>query len=175
MELWIFDRSGPYSSGEFDIHKEPEKFIKVITGYANMSDVELGLATYIEQKSTDRSINVSADVSGKRNRLQLETRPFVKQQATVCRRTTCFRTSDQKVVVKFSWTLDKRQCESELLRLAREKDVEGVAEFIGYEQLTTIDELRSGMAFSSRHRFRTTAGSVSGSFSISRSFGLSRS
>ncbi len=23
MELWVFDRSGPYSSGEFDIHKEP--------------------------------------------------------------------------------------------------------------------------------------------------------
>ena len=49
--------------------------------------------------------------------------------------------------------------------------VEGVAEFIGYEQLTTIDELRSGMTFPSCHRFRTTAGSVSGSFSISRSFG----
>lgn len=27
MELWVFDRSGPYSSGEFDIHKEPEQFI----------------------------------------------------------------------------------------------------------------------------------------------------
>ena len=27
MELWVFDRSGPYSSGEFDIHKEPEHFI----------------------------------------------------------------------------------------------------------------------------------------------------
>ena len=38
MELWAFDRSGPYSSGEFDIHNEPMKFIKTITGYANMSD-----------------------------------------------------------------------------------------------------------------------------------------
>lgn len=25
MELWVFDRSGPYSSGEFDIHEEPAK------------------------------------------------------------------------------------------------------------------------------------------------------
>lgn len=28
MELWVFDRSGPYSSGSFDIHSEPEKFIR---------------------------------------------------------------------------------------------------------------------------------------------------
>jgi hypothetical protein len=45
MELWIFDRSSSYNSGEFDIDKKPEKLIKVITGYANMSDVELGLDT----------------------------------------------------------------------------------------------------------------------------------
>ena len=37
MELWVFDRSGPYSSGEFDIHEEPEKFIRTIAGYAMMS------------------------------------------------------------------------------------------------------------------------------------------
>ena len=171
MELWIFDRSGPYSSGEFDIHNEPEKLIKVITGYASMSHAELGLDTYMELKGIDRFIDVSVDTPAKRNRLQLETSPFVKQRAIVCRGTTCFRTSDKKAVVKFSWTSDKRQCESELLRLAREKGVNGVAEFIGYEQLTTIDELRSGMTFPSCHRFRTTAGSVSGSFSISRSFG----
>ena len=171
MELWIFDRSGPYSSGEFDIHKEPEKLIKIITGYANMSDSELGLDTYMELRGMDRFIDVSADASAKRKRLQLETTPFVKQRAIVCRETTCFRTSDQKAVVKFSWTSDKRQCESELLRLAHEKGVEGVAELIGYEQLTTIDELRGGMIFPSCHRFRVTAGSVSGSFSISRSFG----
>jgi hypothetical protein len=136
-----------------------------------MSDAELGLDTYMELRGMDRFIDVSADASAKRNRLQLETSPFVKQRAIVCRGTTCFRTSDQKAVVKFSWTSDKRQCESELLRLAHEKGVEGVAEFIGYEQLTTIDELRSGMTFPSCHRFRVTAGSVSGSFSISRSFG----
>ena len=38
MELWVFDRSGPYSSGEFDIHEEPEKFIQAIAGYAMMDD-----------------------------------------------------------------------------------------------------------------------------------------
>lgn len=47
MELWVFDRSGPYSSGEFDIHKEPYKFICAIAGYLMMNNDELGLDTFI--------------------------------------------------------------------------------------------------------------------------------
>ena len=112
----MFDRSGPYSSGEFDIHKEPERLIKVLTGYVNMSDAELGLDTYIEQEGLDCFIDISTGASGERKRLQLETNAFVKQRATVCRGTTCFRTCDQTKVVKFSWTSDKRQCESKLLQ-----------------------------------------------------------
>ena len=171
MELWAFDRSGPYSSGEFDIHNEPTKFIKTITGYANMSDEELGLDTYIEQDGTDRVITIRADAPRKGNRLRLEKLPFVKQRAIVCRGTTCFRTSDQEKVLKFSWTSDQRPCESELLRLAHKKGVEGVARFVRYEKLTTINELRSGMTFPAPHRFRATIGSITNSFSLSRSFG----
>ena len=171
MELWVFDRSGPYSSGEFDIHNEPMKFIKTITGYANMSDEELGLDTYIEQDGTDRVITIRADAPRRGNRLRLEMLPFVKQRAIVCRGTTCFRTSDQEKVLKFSWTSDQRPCESELLRLAQKKGVEGVAQFVGYEKLTTIDELRSGMTFPASHRFRATIRSITNSFSLSRSFG----
>ena len=49
MEQWVFDWSGPYGLGEFDIHQEPGRFIKAILGCANMSDTELGLDTYIEK------------------------------------------------------------------------------------------------------------------------------
>lgn len=45
MELWGFDRSGAFSSGEFDIHQEPEQFIQAIVGYSMMSHDELGLDT----------------------------------------------------------------------------------------------------------------------------------
>jgi len=31
MELWVFDRSGCYSPGPFDIHEEPERSIQVIS------------------------------------------------------------------------------------------------------------------------------------------------
>lgn len=173
MELWVFDRSGPYSSGSFDIHKEPEKFTKVLMGYTSMSDADLGVDTFIEQQGTDRFITLSVDPSGNENRLQLEQAPFVKQRAIVCRGTTCFRTVSQKQVVKFSWTSDRRTRESELLRLAHEKSVEGVAQFIGYKELTTINELRNGMSFPAPHRFRTTTDSTSVSLSqsLSRSSG----
>ena len=69
IELWIFDRSGPYSSSEFDIYKEPEKLIKAITGYTSISNVELGLNTYIELKDIDRFIDINTNVSAKINRL----------------------------------------------------------------------------------------------------------
>jgi hypothetical protein len=41
MEIWVFDRSGCYSPGAFDIHEKPEQFIQVIAGYTMMNNDEL--------------------------------------------------------------------------------------------------------------------------------------
>lgn len=68
MEQWAFDRSGSYSSGEFDIHQELGRFIKAILGYANMSDAELGLDTYIEEQGTNQSITIRSDLTGRRTK-----------------------------------------------------------------------------------------------------------
>ena len=176
MELWIFDRSGPYSSGEFNIHEEPEKFIWAIAGYTMMSDEELGLDTFIEQNGDDRFIGITDDATGKKKRLQLERDPFVKQRAIVCRGTNCYRTSDQASVVKFSWTSDKRPPEAEYLNLARERGVTGLASLLGHHRITSIKELRNGLEFPAAHHFRTGISGASTSFSqsqsqISRSFG----
>lgn len=56
MELWIFDRSGPYGSEKFDIHKDPHRFIKIIFGYTRMSDEQLGLNTYIKEDEEGKYI-----------------------------------------------------------------------------------------------------------------------
>ena len=165
MELWVFDRSGPYSSGEFDIHEEPEKFIRAIAGYAMMDDKELGLDILTELDGKGRFITISKDATGKENRMQLDEAPFVKQRAVVCRGTTCFRSSDHANVIKFSWTSDKRPPEADHLRLAREKGVEGIARLIGYQRITSISELRSGLTFLSPHQFRDGTASASTSFS----------
>lgn len=98
MELWVFDRSGPYSSGSFDIHKQPELFIKAITGYAMMSDKELGSDAFVEQNGEDRLIKFAED--GMEKRLCLKLDPIFKQRAIVCRGTTCYLTMNGKHVIK---------------------------------------------------------------------------
>lgn len=152
MELWVFDRSGPYSSGEFDIREDHKKFIRALVGYAFMNEEELGLDTFITKRRTKRTIAV--DKAGETRRIQIQPKPFVIQRAVVCRGTTCFRTEDGKGVVKFSWTSDKRQPESELLERARQRNVQGVARLVGYRKITSISELRSGLTFGEPHKFQ---------------------
>jgi hypothetical protein len=150
MRLWIFDRSGPYSSEKFDVHREPERFVTVTAGYALMTEAELGLNTFIMRDDTGRYI-VAGDT-----RVSIEDKPIASTKAIVCRGTTCYRgriTPTLDCVVKFAWPSDKRQREGRLLKLAKERGVKGVAEWIHDEQvsidgtLDTIANLRQGMKF----------------------------
>lgn len=131
MGLWVFDRSGPYSSGEFDIHREPEIFINAIGGYAMMSNEELVLDTFIEHNGEDQHIPFTDDTTREKKEFQMEKNTFVKQRAIICRGTICYRTSDHETVVKFSWASDKRPLEAKYLNLAREKGVTGPASLLG--------------------------------------------
>ncbi len=138
MRLWVFDRSGAYSSEKFDIHEEPERFITVITGYGFMTDAELGLNTFIKRDGTGKYIIVR-DV-----RISLEDKPIASTKAIVCRGTTCYRgrrsgSTDWEYVVKFAWPSDKRQREGDLLRLAKERGVTGISEWFHHEQITIND------------------------------------
>ena len=154
MELWVFDRSGPYSSGKFDIHAEPESFVRALAGYAMMSDDELGLDAFLQQEDGGPFVAVTEDASGATQRFGLEPEPFVRQRAVICRGTTCFRTRDGANVVKFSWTSDKRKPEAEHLRLAREKGVRGIANLLGYQRITSIQDLRKGLTFTAPYTFQ---------------------
>ena len=56
-------------------------------------------------------------------------------------------------MVKFAWPSDKRCREGDLLKLAKERGVKGIAEWVHYEQISidrhldTISYLRRGMNF----------------------------
>jgi len=151
MELWIFDRSGPYSSGTFNIHDEPEKFARALVGYATMDDAAMGLDTFVARMHGHYCVTLS-DASGGETSIRLG-RPIVRQKAVVCRGTTCFETRGGNVA-KFSWVSDKRKLEVEQLKLAEERGVQGVARVVAHRQITTIAELREGLEFRERHRFR---------------------
>lgn len=174
MRSWVFDRSGLYSSTAFDIHKEPERFICIIAAYVMMSDEELGLDTFIQRDDGDQFITVVEDMTGKERRLQLEPVPIAHQRAIVCRGTSCFRartpsSEDLRYVVKFSWVSDKRRPEADLLRLARERGVEGVAKLFGHHRITSIADMREGLTFGKPRAFRNTTLNPASAFSQSKS------
>ncbi|KAL2888420.1 Protein kinase domain protein [Ceratocystis lukuohia] len=150
MELWIFDRSGAYSSGTFDIHDEPDKFARALVGYATMDDDIMGLDTFMERRDGHRYVTLD-DASGKETRLCLD-KLMIRQKAIVCRGTTCYKTQDS-YVAKFSWILDQRKLEVEQLKRAEAMGVEGVARVVAHGQITTIAEMREGLRFSAAHPF----------------------
>nr|KMM68200.1 hypothetical protein CPAG_04531 [Coccidioides posadasii RMSCC 3488] len=130
MTAWVFDRSGSYSPGPFNIHEQPERFIQVIAGYTMMTEEELGLDTFTEQDSNHRFIYVAQE--GTEMKLQMKPQPLTRQRAIVCRGTSCYLTKvpyskDWDHITKFSWTSDRRKPEAELLRLANQREVKGIA------------------------------------------------
>lgn len=151
MEMWVFDRSGAYSSGAFDIHNEPDTFARALVGYATMDDNAMGLDTFIEREGKHYYVTVD-DLNSNETRIRLS-RPIVRQRAIVCRGTTCYETQDS-YVAKLSWASDKRKLEVEQLRLAETRGVKGVARVVAHRQITTIAELRQGLEFRKRHKFR---------------------
>lgn len=174
MEMWVTDRSGPYSSGSFDIRNEPERFFRAIIGYTLMSDEELGLDTFtMLHDDGTRTVYVGdIDTSGKKL-LRLESMPISIQLAVVCRGTCCYLTKDDGAfksqnAVKFSWTSARRQPEVELLQKVHQREVEGVARMIGYRSITSIAELREGLDFKKVYQFRSMAPSTSSSFTQSQ-------
>ncbi|KAH8586098.1 hypothetical protein B0O99DRAFT_529384, partial [Bisporella sp. PMI_857] len=158
----VFDRSGPYNSEKFDIHKKPERFVKAIASYALMTDAELRLNTFIKRDGNGKYI-VAQGV-----RISLEDKPIASTKAIVCRGTACYRgkrsdSTEWEYVVKFAWPSDKRQREGELLKLAKDRGVTGIAVWFNHEQITTdgdldtIAHLRRDMKFGTPRKLSSKA------------------
>ena len=168
MELHVFDRSGAYSAEPFDIHKDPERFIRAISGYCLMRDDELGLDTFVECDGPKEFVTV-VDDTGTDMRLQIEINPIAMQRAIVGRGTSCFLTTDQKNVVKFSWVhASKWFTEPDLLKTAQKKNVKGVARLLGYKRIISTGELRDGLTFSRKRQLQSRTRKSGVSFSGSQ-------
>ena len=165
LELHVFDRSGTFCSEPFDIHEEPERFIRVIAGYCMMSDEELGLDTFIEREGSNDFVTVTDEASGEDRRLHLESWPIARQVAIVGRGTSCYRTVDSKSVVNFSWVSNRSPTEPDLLRLARQRKVKGVPRLIGHRRTITTGELRSSLTFDKKRQLHGRLARSEASFS----------
>ena len=146
MQLWVFDRSGAVGSEVFNILEEPERFIRIICGYALMTSEEHGLDNVIKRGGNKPTVTVLRP-SGEEVILELEDRPFVSQDAIVCRGTCCYRTADQKHVVKISWRPAQAVPEADHLRMA--VGLKGVAQLFGCRETAEVAILRDGLSFGS--------------------------
>ncbi|CAD6500914.1 BgTH12-06618 [Blumeria graminis f. sp. triticale] len=147
LQLWVFDRSGPYSTGFIDIGENPEVFVYVITAYMMMSDEELGIDTSVRHERGQTIITVTDANTQEPRTLILEAEPFFAQRAIVSRGTACYRALDGTYVVKISWRAVDRLSEVNLLMQAR--DVRGVARLIDSRDDSKISELRKGLKITS--------------------------
>ncbi|KAL6859357.1 hypothetical protein J3F83DRAFT_768986 [Trichoderma novae-zelandiae] len=164
MELWVFDRSGCYSPGAFDIHKHPKRFVQVLAGYIMMSEDDLGLDTFMQLDGGSRFINIR-EQGGEVKMLHLFPHLFDHRQALVSRATTCLLamhpdSNGYELVAKFSWPSSKQRNEGDVLTVAQQRGVEGIVKLAGHCEITTINDMRKGMTFGKRYTFGDTASGV---------------
>lgn len=79
-------------------------------------------------------------------------------------------------VVKFAWPFDKRQREGDLLKLAKDRGIKGIAEWFDHEQIIIdgsadiIAHFRRGMEFGAPRKLSSKASWVDGSAESSRAY-----
>ncbi|KAI0196793.1 hypothetical protein EV127DRAFT_450603 [Xylaria flabelliformis] len=128
MELWVFDRSGAFSSGVFNIHEICER------------------SRWLLSEEGQKGNNT-------RTTIFILKEAIIQPGAIVCRGTTCYITEDRNVV-KFSWGSTKREPEVKHLKLAAKRGVQGVAQLVAHYEVTSTQANRKGLKFTNRYVFR---------------------
>ncbi|VDB83492.1 Bgt-60033 [Blumeria graminis f. sp. tritici] len=118
IEFWMIDRTGAYSSGYISIENDEQALVRAISSYLLMSDKELGLDTTIRQVDGRSMIKIVEDESGETKEIEIDPKPLIKTRRLVSRGTTCYRSLDDKYLVKYSWHEDIGESEADLLKEA---------------------------------------------------------
>ncbi|CAD6503663.1 BgTH12-03322 [Blumeria graminis f. sp. triticale] len=138
FELWVFHRSGAYSSGLLSIIGEKEKFIRAISSYALMSDQELGLDTTIKHINGRFFVRVEDKKLQEKMELEINPVPIFKSGKLAARGTTCYETVDKLSVVKYSW--NRTPGKSEIKFLKRARGVKGVIKYVASDKICKISD-----------------------------------
>ncbi|CAD6501100.1 BgTH12-01354, partial [Blumeria graminis f. sp. triticale] len=76
FELWVFNRSGAYSSGLFNIEDDKEKLVRAICSYLLMSDQELGIDSSIEKVNGRSSVSIYDEKQKETRKFDINPNPF---------------------------------------------------------------------------------------------------
>ncbi|KAL7268345.1 hypothetical protein RUND412_009035 [Rhizina undulata] len=112
-------------SQEIDIKAEYKMFLRILVQYLLMEEEELDGNRYV----------TIASVSG---HFVLEPQPFFSIPSIASRTTTCWLTTKdgkREYLVKDSWRLSERSCEGAFLKHATGLGVQGIAEYVGHEDI----------------------------------------
>ncbi|EPQ63570.1 BgtA-20991 [Blumeria graminis f. sp. tritici] len=118
FELWVFDRTGAYSSGLKSIVSEKEMFVRAISSYLLMTDEELGLDLSTSQVGENLFVTIKGSNDDPTMQFQIEPKPIIQPQRLITRGSTCFETEDKLSVVKYAWTGVKGCSEIDFLKFA---------------------------------------------------------
>ena len=149
LELWVFDRSGAYSSDRFDLAQRPDLLVRTLAGYTVMSDEEIGFNTFVKRLAPRSDSYVTFDLD-KKFHLRPEliaTTNYIVGPGTACYGASTSPTGEPSTVIKFSWREDEEPTEIRLLQRARERNAWGVIQLSGYQDLMSIVDIRHGLRF----------------------------
>lgn len=149
LELWVFDRSGAFSSKKLDLKQSPDLLVHILAGYTMMSDEEAGINTFVKRLEPGPHHYVTFDQADNlylRFEMIATTGNFVGP-CTTCYAASVATTGEPDTIVKFSWREDEVPTEFVLLKKARERKVWGTVQLVGHQDLTSIFDLRQGLHF----------------------------
>ncbi|KLU92188.1 hypothetical protein MAPG_11134 [Magnaporthiopsis poae ATCC 64411] len=162
VELWVFDRSGLYSSEVLKLGADDAQITSILRSYRLMTDQELGINDVVKHDDGGNFITLGNGSAPSPTRLYLQEQPVSLRQALVGMGTVCYKArspdSDRwDFVVKFKWRWARSQREDEVLLLAGEKHVSNVASLVYYKESVSTADLRSGLRWGPYRRLVTTA------------------
>lgn len=149
LELWVFDRSGAYSSEKFNLAQRPDLLVQTLAGYTLMSDEEVGFNTFVKRLAPGSNSYVTFhpyDVFHLRPKL-IASADYIVGPGTTCFAASTSTSGETGIVIKFSWREEDEPTELRLLQRAHESNVWGVIQLLGYQDLVSIADLRQGLHF----------------------------
>lgn len=153
VELWVFDRSGLYSSEALELGVDGAQIASILRSYRLMTDQELGINSDVVKLDDDDGgsfVTLENGSPPSLARLYLQDEPVSLRQALVGVGTVCYKArspaSDRwDYVVKFKWRWARSRREDEVLLLAQEKQVSNVVSLVYYKEFMSTADLRSGL------------------------------
>lgn len=162
IELWVFDRSGLYSSRVFDVQKESTQFLSVILSYQRMTDQELVKLGIIETDIDGGYMMIDSTDMPSSRKIYLESDPVASREDIVRTGTTCYwvrmpESRQWNSTLKFKWRWARERLENELLELAKKNCVWGAVSLDYYKELESTANLRRGLRWGGTEKIHQSA------------------